>query len=91
MESCTGYRLFNVRKYTALSVFGRLYAPQITAETKLSVQPGDKTYLATWRKTKDMMYEKLKRTLPEEYADLDRVAKEWEELRTPLDVAQENR
>lgn len=38
-----------------------------------------------------MMYEKLKDSMPEEYADLDRIAREWEELGTPLDIAQENR
>lgn len=37
------------------------------------------------------MYEKLKTTMPAEFADLDRIAKEWEDLGTPLDLAQENR
>lgn len=91
IEATTGYRLLNLRKYTGLAAFGRLYAVQITEETKRSVQPGNKHYLATWNKTRDMMYERLKSTMPEEYAKLDEVAQQWEDLGTPLEIAQENR
>lgn len=91
VEATTGYRLFNLRKYTGLAAFGRLYAVQITEETKRSINPGDKNYLATWNKTRDMLYERLKSTMPEEYAKLDEVAQQWEDLGTPLEIAQENR